>query len=156
VGIVAGLASVLLDDGVHRPFIHHLVALGTKSRFRLDEKRLVLRSVGTVAVHTPSVHRGLVDNSLASRGIIVTLQTKGRRILDEECLVLRAVGVVADQATVLFDDGMQIALLSRVVVAFGTKFRTGFDQEGRVLRGVRVVAVNTPSVCRSFMDHSCP
>jgi hypothetical protein len=75
VGIVAGLATVLLDNAVHRTFIHYFVALGTKSRFRLDEKRLVLRSVGAVTVHTPSVHSGLVDNSFASGGIIVAFQT---------------------------------------------------------------------------------
>jgi hypothetical protein len=153
VGIVAGLATVLLDNAVHRPFIHHLVALGTKSRFRLDEKRLVLRSVGVVTVHTPSVHRSFVDNSLSSRGIIVTIQTKGRRVLDKKCFVIRTMGIVTDKATVFFDDRMQVARLSRIVVAFGTKFRTGLDQKRRVLRGMGIVAIHAPTVCRSFVDH---
>jgi len=63
------------------------------------------------------------------------------------------VGFVTGGAAVLLDDGMQGTFFGRIIVALCAKGRTGGNKKLWVFRGVRIVAVNAPSVSGRFVQN---
>jgi hypothetical protein len=133
VGVVTDQASLILDDGVKVTRLGRIVVtLGAKLGADLDQKGAVLRGVGIVAVHAPTVGRGLMHNSCLGR-IIMTPDAQIGRCLGEKGTVGRTVRIVAAATALILDDGMQVTRIRGVVVTFEAETFCRSRQEGRVV-----------------------
>ena len=126
VGIVAGRATILLDDGVHPSLLRRIVvAVGTQGRGFAVKEPGVHGGVGIVTVRAAAARRRFVlDRS--GHDVVVTACAKVLSGFGQQPSVGRTVRIVTAEAALILDDRMDLRTLGRLIVALKTEGRADF------------------------------
>jgi len=95
--------------------------------------------MGVVTIDAPALGGRFVKNGTRHH-VIVTLHAQFIRWIGEKMAVGRTVRIVAGKAPVLFDNGMNRSLISRIVVALKTQSRPLLDEDQFFIITMVVVA----------------
>jgi len=129
-----------------------LVAFAAQCGLVAQEQGTVFRCVGSVAIGAAAVRDRLMNHGTAVDHAVVAFLAKPLRRTGQKFGAVGRMGVVAGQAAVLIDDTVKLAL-HKIIVALSTQIGSGLEKKGFVLRGVRIVTVNTSSVGGCLVRH---
>lgn len=129
-----------------------LVTFPAQGGLVAKEEGAVFRGVGSVAVGATAVRNRFVDHGTVIDHAVVALLAQPFGWAGQKFSAVGRVGVVADQAAVLIDDTVKLAL-HEIPVAFGTQIGPGLDEKRSVLRRVGIVAVHASPVSGRFVGH---